>query len=116
VMTPYEREIRRATARALVERVMWLAGGAPMPQVRAIASRKLNRMQSFPSPTTADRDDVGDQAMTSLLAADIKRFLERPMEATRTPTTFDAPPGAPIGDEPMDWLASPPWWIRDRRP
>src|SRR4029078_1780570 len=32
--TPYEEEIRRATARALVERLMWLAGGAPMPQVR----------------------------------------------------------------------------------
>jgi hypothetical protein len=46
------------------------------------------------------------------MAADIKRFLERPMEPIRTPTTFDAPPGAPIGDYPLDWLAPPSWIIK----
>jgi hypothetical protein len=34
------------------------------------------------------------------------------MEPIRTPATFDAPPGAPIGDAPLDWLAPPPWDIR----
>jgi hypothetical protein len=57
-----------------------------------------------------------DRPARLLLAEDIKRFLERPIEPLRTPTTFDAPPGAPIGgDTGMDWLASPSWcaWDRD---
>jgi hypothetical protein len=108
--TNYEQEIRRATSRALVERLMWLAGGAPMPQVRAIASAALTGVQN----ATVTRTSVEDSAAQALLAADIKRFLERPMEPIRTPTTFDAPPGAPIGDYPLDWLAPPSWTIERR--
>ena len=56
---------------------------------------------------------TGDNAaMHALLAADIKRFLERPMEPIKTPSTYEAPPGAPIGDYPNDWLAPPSWIIR----
>ena len=44
VANPYEQEIRRATSRALVERLMWLAGGAPMPQVRAEATAALTEI------------------------------------------------------------------------
>ncbi len=104
--TPYEQEIRRATARALIDRLMWLAGGATMPQVRAEASAALGRLAGDGLPTAAD------DAANKLFAADIKRFLERPMEPIRTPATFDAPPGAPIGDYPLDWLAPPSWIIR----
>ena len=44
-----------------------------------------------------------------LLAADIKRFLERPAEPMRLIPAPDAPPGAPIGgDTGMDWLAPVP--------
>jgi Met-zincin/Domain of unknown function (DUF5117) len=111
VANPYEQEIRRATARAFVERLMWLAGGAPMPEVRAEASSALKKIEIGEHALTSGTDGAAQQ----LIAADIKRFLERPIEPIRTPTTFDAPPGAPIGDEPMDWLASPPWWIRDDR-
>jgi hypothetical protein len=107
--TPYEQEIRRATSRALVERLIWLAGGAPMPQVRAEASSALKKIEIGERALTGNTDGATQQ----LLAADIKRFLERPMEPIRTPATFDAPPGAPIGDMPMDWLASPPWYIRE---
>ena len=32
------------------------------------------------------------------MAADIKRFLERPIAPIGLRTTYDAPPGAPIGD------------------
>ena len=39
----YEAEVRRATERVLVDRVMWLAAAAPNAQVRAIASLKLDR-------------------------------------------------------------------------
>ena len=106
---PYEEEIRRATERALVERLMWLAGAAPMPQVRAETSAALSKMTGLVSPGAADA------AAYALMAADIKRFLERPIDPIRTPTTYDAPPGAPIGDAGMDWLTSPSWcaWDRD---
>jgi hypothetical protein len=112
VTTPYEREIRRATSRALVERVMWLAGGAPMPQVRAIASESLTHMTGKPLASADEPTDGGDLAMGGLLAADIKRFLERPMEPIKSPSTYEAPPGAPIGDYPNEWLAQPSWVIR----
>jgi len=105
--TPYEQEIRRATSRALVERLIWLAGGAPMPQVRAEASNVLSRIQSGDAGwgTATGTDGIAQQ----LLSADIKRFLERPIDPIKTPATYDAPPGAPIGDGGMDWLAAPPW-------
>jgi len=55
------------------------------------------------------------------LAADIKRFLERPADTMRVMPAPDAPPGAPIGgDTGMEWLAPGPvcpwspahpnWW------
>jgi hypothetical protein len=52
-----------------------------------------------------------DTAQRQLLAADIKRFLERPLDHAR-PIPFpapDAPPGAPIGEPAQDWLARPRW-------
>jgi len=106
--TPYEMEIRRAEERVLVDRVMWLAAGAPNPQVRAIASLKLSklgaRLRSDAAPNEAE------QAQHQLLAADIKRFLERPAEVAHVMPAPDSPPGAPIGDEGEDWLAPPPGW------
>ena len=107
----YEQEIRRATARALVERLMWLAGGAPMPEVRAEASNALMKIQIGAGALIGK----GDGPAQRLMAADIKRFLDCPSEPVRTPTIYDAPPGAPIGDNAMDWLASPSWcaWGRD---
>jgi len=104
--TPYEQEIRRATSRALVERLIWLAGGAPMPQVRAIATNKLSGIQSNGPLGTRDAED---SAATMLMAADIKRFLDRPAEPIKSPVTYNAPPGAPIGDPGMDWLAPVDW-------
>jgi hypothetical protein len=53
--------------------------------------------------------DEADEAQNTLLAADIKRFLERPGDTARMMPAPDAPPGAPIGDMPMDWLAPAPW-------
>ncbi len=103
--SPYEAEIRRTAERVLVDRLSGLAAAAQHPQVRAVASLKLQRL--------ADRiRDAGskvdaDVAHHTLLAADIKRFLERPADAwTRLPAA-PAPPGAPIGDAPQDWLARP---------
>src|SRR5258708_5276615 len=103
VATPYEAEMRRAEERVLVDRVMWLATGAPNSQVRAIASLKL------PNLATRLRSEVitsePEQAQRTMLASDIKRFLERPADPTRPMPSPTAPPGAPIGDSPLDWLA-----------
>ena len=109
--TPYEEEVRRAEARALVERLMWLAAGASMPEVRAEASDALRKIQTGQHALGGKSDGPAQ----SLLAADIKRFLDRPMDPIRTPTTYDAPPGAPIGDGGPDWLAAPAWcgWERE---
>jgi len=124
--TPYELEIRRAEERVLVDRVMWLATGAPNSQVRAIASLKLSklaaRLRSENGATEAE------QAQHALLAADIKRFLERPTDPMKPMPAPDSPPGAPIGGDPgMDWLAPVPlcnwsdahpdsWWSAERPP
>ena len=106
--SPYEAAVRRAEERVLVDRLMWLANASPNGQVRAIASLKLSklaaRMKAAVSKTEADT------AQRMLLAADIKRFIERPIDLTRPfpHTAPDAPPGAPIGDPGQDWLARPP--------
>lgn len=100
----YEAEVRRAEERVLVDRVMWLATGSPNAQVRALASMKLRKLAARPA-----RASEADLAHQTLLAADIRRFLERPAEMMRVIPAADAPPGAPIGDAGMDWLAPPKW-------
>ncbi len=102
---PYEAEVRRATERVLVDRVMWLATAAPNAQVRAVASFKLSK---FAARMSSSRNEA-DEAHNLLLAADIKRFLERPADPVRVIPAADAPPGAPIGDAPLEWLAPAPW-------
>jgi hypothetical protein len=104
----YEAEVRRAIERVLVDRVMWLATSAPNSQVRAIASFKLQKL------ATRLRAEVGrtesDQAQHTLIAADIKRFLERPAaDQQKIMPASPAPPGAPIGDIGQDWLGRPGW-------
>jgi hypothetical protein len=105
--SPYEQEIRRATARVLAERLMELAANAPMPQVRAIATQQLKSLQTpaMPLPPTSD-----DSAFKTLLTADIERFLNRPIAPIAMPSAPDAPPGAPIGDPGMNWLMRPSWF------
>ena len=107
--TAYEAAVRRAEERVLVDRLMWLALGAPNSQVRAIASLKLSKLATR-LRTAAARTEA-DTAQRTLIAADIKRFLERPLDPSK-PVPLPAPgapPGAPIGDPGPDWLASPPW-------
>jgi hypothetical protein len=114
--TPYEQEVRRAEERVLVDRVMWLASGSPNPQVRAVASYKLQGLALRPAPAPD-----AERAQRQLLAADIKRFLERPADPAKPIYAPEAPPGAPIGDPGMDWLAPvpfcnwseahPDWWV-----
>jgi len=107
---PYEAAVRRSEEQVLVDRMMWLATASPNSGVRAIATMKLARLMTrlkTPSPKAAELDN----AHRSLMAGEIKRFLDRPAEAARVVEAPppDAPPGAPIGDMPMDWLARPRW-------
>lgn len=108
---PYEAEIARVVQRTAIEHVMNLAGGSPMPQVRAIASHMLSQQRAKLVPSAAD---VSQAAHASLLAADIKRFLERPAPPAQRVDLPEAPPGAPIGEPAMEWLRrmEPPcaWW------
>ena len=86
-----------------------MAGDAsPNGQVRAIASLKLSKLAAR-LKAAVDKTEA-DTAQRTLLAADIKRFLERPLDLARPipHAAPDAPPGAPIGDTGQDWLAPPP--------
>jgi hypothetical protein len=105
--TPYEAEVRRAEERVLVDRLTWLAQSARNGQVRAVASLKLQHLASrLRAPGEAAT--AADRAQRTLLAADIKRFLERPSgEPSKPMPAAPAPPGAPIGEARQDWLARP---------
>jgi hypothetical protein len=93
----YAAEVNRAVAHAFVGRLIALAGDAPMPQVRAIATSRLRRiaarLRAAATPTLGD----AQAAHGALLQADIARFLARPHPMATAATTPAAPPGAPIG-------------------
>ena len=105
--TSYEREVRRAEERVLVDRVTWLASGSPNAQVRAIATARLKSLSARMKAESTT--DAGDRAAHAMLVTDIQRFLDRPAEAAKFIAPAQAPPGAPIGDVPMDWLEPAPW-------
>ena len=107
VANPYEAEVRRAEERVLVDRVMWLATADANGEVRAIASLKLSKLTGRQLADASGGDP--EVAQRTLLAADIKRFLARPADPMRIIPAPDAPPGAPIGEPAMDWLARPEW-------
>jgi hypothetical protein len=109
-VSAYEAEVRRTEERALVDRVMWLVTGSSNAQVRAIAMSRLSRLEARFKAETNKSD--ADRASHMLLSSDIKRFLENPAELEKRIVAPDAPPGAPIGDEPMDWLARPRYYSR----
>jgi len=108
--SPYEAEVSRAEQRVLTEHLIQLAARAPMPQVRAVASLKLERKASDLAGMAAGADEANAAAYT-LLARDIRRFIERPYSADSTPRTPDAPPGAPIGEPALEFITRylEPW-------
>jgi hypothetical protein len=83
---------------------MDLAQGAPMTQVRAIATLGLKGLQTNAETSGASAAQIGDRAHRQLLASDIKRFVERPFDNMRPAAIPAPPPGAPIGDYGMDYL------------
>lgn len=105
---PYEAEISRAVEWLAVTRVMALASGAAMPQVRAVALKNLEDQKGTLDGMMATADD-SDAAHYSFLSGTIERFLEDPTTAPTLPATPAAPPGAPIGGGPADYLAGSEW-------
>ncbi len=105
--TAYEAEVRRAEERVFVDRVIWLATGSANAEVRAIASWKLTKLAARLKADAAGGEL--EQAQRTLLASDIQRFLDRPADPIRIMPAPSAPPGAPIGEPEIDWLARPDW-------
>ena len=102
--SPYEAEISRALQYVLVENLMTLAANAPMPQVRAVATYKLKGLaQDLDGPGPVSTG-IAQVATSSYLAAEIRRFLDRPAPPQQRVAVPEAPPGAPIGQPAMDWL------------
>ena len=104
--TPYHTELRLAAYRVLVDRIMALAEGAPMPHVRAIATHRLVELRA---EMAANPPPERDAAFVQLVDRDIERFLDKPAAPYEMPGTPAAPPGAPIGEPAMDWLAGEAW-------
>jgi hypothetical protein len=102
--TAYEAEVKRVVEGVVLERTMWLAANAPMRQVRAISSAALRR--------TGDdlRSRSPSEPHAQLLASDIQRFLDRPGETVSERVAPSAPPGSPIGEPAMAWLARLDAW------
>lgn len=101
--TQYERLVNRAVQRALVERLMTVAGQAPDPAVRAVATARLRGVQARTRAVTG-----ASAAHARLIADDIRRFLDRPAEPARPAVAPATPPGAPIGSLDGDWLGEAP--------
>ena len=117
VASEYEAEVRRAEERVLVDRLTGMAGAAPNGQVRAVAALKLARLRERLDVSGKIATNQAERAQQTLLAADIKRFLERPADPAHPMPAPVQPPGAPIGDVGMDWLLLPPLctWTPDWR-
>jgi hypothetical protein len=116
---PYEAEITRAVQRVVVEQFMSLAANADMPQVRAEAQQALTGIGAKSGSLTYN-SDPSTAAHHLLIATDIKRFMERPMEPARAIALPQPPPGAPIGDGGMFYFCDqgdefPSWLILLRR-
>ncbi|HEU5220268.1 MAG TPA: hypothetical protein VFU23_16520, partial [Gemmatimonadales bacterium] len=97
---PYQAAIGRAVQRVVVDRLMWLAQTARSPEARAIAQMKLRGfVAGLPVPADTMLAGAGEgTAHVMQLAADIRRFLERPWDPAVLPKPFTPPPGMPIGE------------------
>jgi hypothetical protein len=104
--TAYEAEVERAIERVLVSHLMQLANGAPMSQVRAIVAFKLKQIQTRMSRPAAATMTTGEAAHRQMLASDIQRFFTGPGDqATRIIPVPALPPGAPIGQSALEYIA-----------
>jgi len=101
--TGYEAEVNRVVERVFVDRLMALAAGSPLPQVRAITTWKLAEYgDRLAEPTSGLSEE--NSAHFRMLSRDIQRFLDRPQPPLSYPDILSPPPGSPIGDPGMSWV------------
>lgn len=111
VSDAYEAEVKRAVERVFVDRLMRLAGQAPMAQVRAVSQMALLDLAVWLVQESDDATDE-DRAHYRLLASDIGRFVQRPHESVTTPGAPSMPPGSPIGQPGLNWLSGDGWGVQ----
>jgi len=96
----YRAEIARTVQRSMVDRLIDLAAGAPMSQVRAEATQQLRAIETRMVARPAG--DPAEAAHRRLIADDIARFVNRPFQPTPKSPPVEVPPGSPIGElEPL---------------
>lgn len=94
---PYHAAIERSVERALLERLMALAGSASASsEVRATVHGRLRTLRTeLLRPSR--RHDPTESAHRRLAADDINRFLTRPWNQRDPSRAVEVPPGSPIG-------------------
>ncbi len=100
----YGQAIIRATQSAFVERLMELALQADMPEVKAQADYALDALRRRVS-TGATGVGAAERAHRFRLQQDIARFQREPKEFVRAQPGAELPPGSPIGQAMLDYLA-----------
>jgi hypothetical protein len=101
----YFTALARSTQRVVVDRLIGLAAQTRSPEVRAIATLKLRQvaedLSNLPGLRSSEiRGEAEGAAHLMQLAADIKRYLDRPWDPNSLPRSLTVPPGSPIGVEP----------------
>ncbi len=104
--SPYEAAVARASSWALVTELMGLAASAPMPEVRAETTFRLDRLRARLATPPAGASSA-DRAQAFFVAHEIERFLKDPKPFAQPSIALDLPPGSPIGQALLDYLADP---------
>ena len=105
--TGYRRAISRIVQRVVVEGLMELADHAPLGEVRAKATMHLDTLTT---DLALVGNDAAEEAHRRLLAQDIQRHFSRPASDRPSFSHPSAPPGSPIGDPALEWLAGHARW------
>ncbi len=116
----YEAAVKRAVEQVFVDRLMALAGSAPMPQVRAEAQYELEQLGRAARPGVRTAPSRRTGRTTGCSPPRSVGSSTRPHAPVAEPGAPDMPPGDPIGDPGMDWLgglrrSAPPAPRRARR-
>ena len=102
----YEQEVRRSEQRVLVDRVMWLARARRM---RRSGRWRHSSCRSWPRGCAPRPGQRGRPGATHAAGGRHQAFPGASAETMRVMPAPDAPPGAPIGEPALDWLAPAPW-------
>jgi hypothetical protein len=103
----YHAEIARTVQRVVADQMMQLADQAQLPQVRAST---VFRLRELAGDLTLQGQPSSEQAHRQLLSGDIERFIDRPGPAVGVFRPLSAPPGSPIGDPALAWIADFERW------